>query len=90
VDACVLNPALRQQSLGRALSADEAVFAVALEAVFAEGHHRPEAAAAALQARGAKHPNGTTTLWSADTLAAALQALNAALDAAYSAHGIGP
>jgi hypothetical protein len=85
----VINPQLRQQSLGRALSEHEAAFAAALEVAFAQGLHDPVAVAQALQTANVKRPDGSSAAWTAATLAETLQQLNASLDTAYVEHGIG-
>lgn len=85
----MLNPALRNQSLGRPLTGREAAFAAALEALFAGGMHAPETVAAALQARGIERPSGVAAPWDEAALRQELSVLNSALDDAYLKHGIG-
>ncbi len=85
----MLNPALRQQSLARPLTAAESALAEALEAIFADGTHAFDAVATALQARGVARPSGAGGPWSVDVLAHELAAVNAALDASYARDGIG-
>jgi hypothetical protein len=84
-----LNPQLATQSLARPLSEIEAALARDLEAVFAEGVHDFAKVAAALQARGTKRPSGGAAAWTEAVLHQELAALNASLDAAYAADGIG-
>jgi hypothetical protein len=84
-----LNPGLATQALARPLSEAEAALARDLEAVFSEGVHDFGKAAAGLQARGTKRPSGAPGPWSEAVLHEELAAVNAALDAAYAADGIG-
>ena len=83
------RPELAHQSLGRALSDAENSFAEALMAVYAEGASGEEAVAAELVAKGVLRPSSKVSDWTAENLAAELQALNADLDAAYQDNGFG-
>jgi hypothetical protein len=84
-----LDPGLARQALGRPLSDAEVTLAQDLESVFAAGTHDFAAVAAALEAKGTPRPSGARDSWTADTLANELAAINAALDAAYAADGVG-
>lgn len=83
------RPELAHQSLGRSLSKDEDLLADALMAIYSEGATSDAAIAAALGARGVARPSTGQSDWSAETLGAELQALNADLDAAYQENGFG-
>lgn len=85
----MLNPDLRNQSLGRSLTKDEAAFAVALEAIFASGAHAAPVVALALQERRVKRPSGGVAAWDEAALLQELADLNATLDASYLSNGIG-
>jgi hypothetical protein len=87
--AMALNPGLATQALARTLSDAEAALARDLEAVFSEGVHEFAMVAAGLQSRGTKRPSGETGPWTEAVLHEELVAVNAALDAAYAADGIG-
>ncbi len=84
-----LDPKLAEQALGRMMTESEVVFARDLEAVFAEGIHVFADVAAALAKRGTLRPSGETGLWTEEILLRELSAVNASLDAAYAASGIG-
>ena len=84
----MINPALRNQSLARPLSVDEAALAEALEAVFKRGVHDFAEVARELQAAGVKRPGGDGD-WSVEALISELEAINASLDQAYERDGIG-
>jgi hypothetical protein len=84
-----LNPKLANQALARPLTEVEQQLARDLEAVFAEGAHDFGKVAAGLQGRGTKRPSGAPGPWSESVLHEELAALNASLDAAYAADGIG-
>lgn len=83
------QPQLAHQSLGRALSEAEANFAAALMEIYGEGEADQTGIAAALTARGIAKPSNGETAWTAENLAAELEALNADLDAAYADNGFG-
>ena len=85
----MLDPKLARQALARPLSDAEKALASALEAIFASGTHDFADVAQALQARGTERPSGDTGAWSEAALVKELTAINAALDAAYAATGIG-
>ncbi len=85
----MLDQRLATQSRGRDLSATEQALAAALEAIFSTGTHDFDAVAAALQDRGVARPSGGAGEWSRDVLMTELVAINASLDAAYTARGIG-
>jgi hypothetical protein len=85
----MLDPKLARQSLARELTAWERDFAAALETAFAAGHHAPDAIALAFTTSGFAHVDGSRGSWTPDEVQAALVALNADLDAAYSDCGIG-
>jgi hypothetical protein len=80
---------LRHQSLGRALTPAERAFADALEASFARGTHDFAAVCADLRAAKVAGPSSGRTDWTPATLEAELSLLNADLDGAYAAHGLG-
>jgi hypothetical protein len=84
-----LDPRLARQSLGRPLTELEAAFARDIEAVFAEGTHLFADVATALAKRGTQRPSGEGGAWTEESLARELEAVNAALDAAYAESGIG-
>ncbi len=83
------RPELANQSRGRALSQAEDDFAEALMAIYGEGISGEADLAAALAARGVARPSSGTPDWTAETLAAELQVINADLDAAYLENGFG-
>ena len=83
------RPELAHQSRGRALSRAEDDFAEALMAIYGEGISGAADLARALAARGVARPSSGTPDWTAETLAAELQAINADLDAAYQDNGFG-
>ncbi len=83
------RPELAHQCQGRALSDAEDRLADALMAAYGEGASEETSLAEALVAKGVVRPSIGKTDWSADTLAAELQALNADLDAAYHENGFG-
>jgi len=85
----MLDPRLSRQSLARPLSNAETALAQALEEVFATGTHDFAAVAAALQAKGVMRPSGSHETWTEAALAEELRRINASLDAAYAADGIG-
>jgi hypothetical protein len=83
------RPALAHQSLGRAITPQEAALAEALSATFATGTHDFAAVAEALTRGGIVAPRSGRTDWSEGLLADELAAINADLDAAYEANGYG-
>lgn len=83
------RPELATQSLGRSLTEAEDRFAEALMAIYAEGVKDETEIAAGLTARDVFRPSSLKVDWTAQTLAAELQALNADLDAAYAQNGFG-
>ncbi|OAN73344.1 hypothetical protein A8B78_18655 [Jannaschia sp. EhC01] len=83
------RPELAHQGRGRPLSPAEDAFADALMQIYGEGTVGEAALAEALAARGIIRPSSGTVDWTADTLAAELQAINADLDAAYLENGFG-
>ena len=83
------RPELAHQSLGRALSEAEDRLADALMAVYAEGAEGEDAVATALVDKGVLRPSSQKADWTAENLAAELQALNADLDTAYQENGFG-
>ena len=83
------RPELAHQSLGRALSETEDALADAMMAVYAAGAEDAEALAKGLAEQGVARPSSGTADWTAENLAAELQALNEDFDAAYQKHGFG-
>ena len=83
------RPELAHQSLGRALTAQEAALADALMEIYATGVSGPEAVAAALAERGVVSPVSGRAEWTPASLAQDLAALNDDLDAAYRENGFG-
>ncbi len=83
------RPELAHQSLGRQLTPDETRFAEALMEVYAQGVSGPEAVAAGLAEKAVPAPSSGRTDWTADSVAAELETLNAGLDAAYDENGFG-
>lgn len=83
------DPALGQQSKGRALTEAEIAFAEALEAIYATGEHDFEKVAAALNDAGHPRPSGETGAWTRDVLEDEFKGINASHDAAYAENGIG-
>jgi hypothetical protein len=84
-----LFPDLAHQSLGRALTPEEAALAAALSAVYAKGTHDFAAVAEALTQDEIVAPRSRRTDWTEALLAEELAAVNADLDAAYEANGYG-
>lgn len=83
------DPALKSQSKGRPLSAEEGVLAEALERIFETGEHDFAKVAEGLNTRGTPRPSGETGPWTLDVLEAELKAINASHDAAYAETGFG-
>lgn len=83
------RPELAHQGRGRPLTQAEDDFADALMAVYAEGITGEAPVADALAARKVIRPSSGKPDWTAETLAAELQAINADLDAAYLENGFG-
>jgi hypothetical protein len=83
------SPALAHQSLGRAITPEEAALAEALSAVYAKGTHDFTAVAEALTRGKVVAPRSRRTEWTEALLAEELTAVNADLDAAYEANGYG-
>ena len=79
--------ALGRQALGRALTAGEKDFALALEAIFYSGEHDLAKVVQLLEAKGVKRPSGSAGAWSLDVLEQELAGINASLDEAYAANG---
>jgi hypothetical protein len=80
---------LQTQSLGRPLTDAELALAQALERAFRAGVHDFGEVARLLQQESVKRPSGGSEPWSASVLEQELNAINASLDAAYAANGIG-
>ena len=84
-----LHARLKNQSRGRALTAEEEALADALEAIFRTGEQDFEEVARALERARVKRPSGNKEPWTAAVLEQELASINASLDAAYAEHGIG-
>lgn len=80
---------LAHQSLGRAITPEEAALAEALSAAYAKGVHDFPAVADALTRDKVVAPRSRRTDWTEALLAEELSAINADLDAAYEANGYG-
>jgi hypothetical protein len=80
---------LQHQSLGRPLTDDEQALAAAIEKAFRSGVHDFNDIARALEQDGVKRPSGAVEQWTAQALEQELKTINASLDAAYTANGIG-
>jgi len=76
-----------RQSLGRALTAQEAELARSLEQFFASAGHSIDALVEFLQQRGVPRPSGRSGAWTVQVLDEELSGINASLDAAYAASG---
>lgn len=83
------RPELAHQGRGRPLTQAEDDFAEALMAIYAEGITGEADLAEALVARAVIRPSSGKPDWTAETLAAELEAINAELDAAYLDNGFG-
>lgn len=83
------DPALKQQSRGRALSEAELALSAALEAIYQTGCHDFEKVVAGLNDNGTPRPSGEAGPWSVAVLESELKAINASHDAAYAEAGIG-
>jgi hypothetical protein len=83
------RPALAHQSLGRAITPQEAALAEALSTTYATGTHDFAAVAEALSRDKIVAPRSGRTDWTEALLAEELAAINADLDAAYEANGYG-
>ncbi|WP_371158022.1 recombinase-like helix-turn-helix domain-containing protein [Jannaschia sp. 2305UL9-9] len=83
------DPALGQQSKGRALSDAERAFANALERIYETGCHDFAEVAEKLNSAGAARPSGKDGPWTLAVFEEELKAINASHDAAHAAHGIG-
>lgn len=83
------RPELAHQGRGRPLSKAEDALAEALMAIYGEGIKEQAALAVELVSRSVIRPSSGKSDWTAETLAAELQAINADLDAAYSENGFG-
>lgn len=80
---------LALQCQGRPLTAAEDALATALMDIYRTGQHDFDAVAKALTDQGLTAPKSGTKVWTRDTLAQELAAINADLDAAYAEHGYG-
>jgi hypothetical protein len=80
---------LQYQSLGRSLTEDEQALASAIEKAFRSGLHDFNDVARALEQERVKRPSGAVEPWTAQALEQELVAINASLDAASAAHGMG-
>jgi hypothetical protein len=83
------RPALAHQSLGRAITPEEAALAEALSAAYATGMQDFAAVADALTRDKIVAPRSGRTDWTETLLAEELRAINADLDAAYEVNGYG-
>lgn len=83
------RPELAHQSLGRSLSEHENTLADALMTIYAQGTTGEAAVAAALAEKGVARPSTGQVDWTAESLAAEMQTLNADLDATYQENGFG-
>lgn len=83
------GPALAHQSLGRAITPEEAALAEALSAVYAKGTHDFAVVAETLTRDEVVAPRSRRTDWTEALLMEELAAANAELDAAYEANGHG-
>ena len=83
------RPELANQGRGRPLTPAEDALADALMALYGKGVTGPDALASALADRGLARPSSGVADWTAATLTAELQAINADLDAAYQENGFG-
>ena len=83
------RPDLARQCQGRALTPLEDVLATALMDIYRTGQHDCDQVAMTLTDQGVIAPTSGAQIWTRDTLAAELAAINADLDAAYSEHGYG-
>jgi hypothetical protein len=81
--------ALAHQSLGRAITPEEAALAEALSAIYAKGSHDFAAIAESLTRDKVVAPRSRRTDWTEALLLEELTAANADLDAAYEANGYG-
>lgn len=80
---------LKYQSLARPLTAEERALADAMLAFFRSRSTDFDALARALQERNVARPSGEAGPWTRDVVQTELARINADLDAAYAAHGIG-
>ena len=80
---------LKHQSRTRPMSADEMQLATALEALFAAGIHDFEEVARRLSDQQVVAPASRATTWTTDLLVRELDLVNASLDDAYAARGLG-
>lgn len=80
---------LKTQALARPLNPAERALADAMLAVFRTGTTDFAALCAELEKRGIARPSGEPGPWSEVVLEEELKRINAELDAAYQAHGIG-
>ena len=72
-----------QQSLARAITADEQQLSDALFAIFGTGTHDFEAVARELETRRIPRPSGASGAWTVAVLEDELRRINASLDDAY-------
>ncbi|MGP1358827.1 recombinase-like helix-turn-helix domain-containing protein [Roseicyclus sp.] len=83
------RPELAHQGRGRPLTQAEDDLAEALMEIYGQGITGQADLARALAARAVIRPSSGKPDWTADTLEAELQGINADLDAAYLEHGFG-
>lgn len=83
------NFELRDQSRGRDLTKAVAIFATALEAIYATGVHDFQNVVTALNTGAEPLPSGRPGPWTLQSFEAELREINASLDAAYAEHGFG-